>query len=67
MDDNTQFVVRENTTSIVKALENIGTNLIKWFSDNQMKLKTDKCHVLLNSQRPKIGNLCIKNSSCERC
>ena len=68
-DDNTPFVVRENTTNVIKALEDIGENLIKWFSDNQMKLNTDKCHVLLNSQGPntiKIGNLCIKNSSCEK-
>ena len=62
-------MVRENTTNVIKALEDIGENLIKWFSDNQMKLNTDKCHVLLNSQGPKtikIGNLCIKNSSCEK-
>ena len=68
-DDNTPFVVRENTTNVTKALEDTGENLIKWFSDNQMKLNTDKCHVLLNSQGPntiKIGNLCIKNSSCEK-
>ena len=68
-DDNTPFVVRENTSNVIKALEDIGENLIKWFSDNQMKLNTDKCHVLLNSQGPstiKIGNLCIKNSSCEK-
>ena len=65
-NDNTPFVVRENTINVIKALEDIGENLIKWFSDNQMKLNTDKCHVLLNSQGPntiKIGNLCIKNSS----
>ena len=58
-DDNTPFVVRENTTNVIKSLENIGENLIKWFSDNQMKLSTDKCDVLLNSQGPKtikIGN-----------
>ena len=48
-DDNTPFVVRENTTNVIKALEDIGENLIKWFSDNQMKLNTDKCHVLFNS------------------
>ena len=68
-DDNTPFVVRENTTNVIKALEDIGENLIKWFSDNQMKLNTDKCHVLLNSQGPnriKIGTFCIKNSSCEK-
>ena len=49
-DDNTPFVVRENTTNVIKALEDIGENLIKWFSDNQMKINTDKWHVLLNSQ-----------------
>ena len=50
VDDNTPSVVRENTTNVIKALEDIGENLIKWFSDNQMKLNTDKCHVLLDSQ-----------------
>ena len=66
---NAPFVVRENTSNVIKALEDIGENLIKRFSDNQMKLNTDKCHVPLNSQGPntiKIGNLCIKNSSCEK-
>ena len=69
-NDNTPFVVRENTTNFIKALEDIGKNLIKWFSDNQMKLNTDKSHVLLNSQGPKtikIGKLWIKNSSCKKC
>ena len=69
MDDNTSFVVRENTTNVIEALENIGENVIKRFSDNQMKLNTEKCHVLLNSQGPntiKIGNLCIKNFTCEK-
>ena len=68
-DDNTPFVVRENTSNVVKALEDIGENLIKWFSDNQMKLNADKYPVLLNSQGPntiKIGNVCIKISSCEK-
>ena len=68
-NDNTPFVVKENTTNVIKALEDIYENHIKWFSDNQIKLNTDKCHVLLNSQGPKtikIRNLCIKNSSCEK-
>ena len=68
-DDNTPFVVRENTANVIKEVEVIVENLIKWFSDNQMKLNTDKCHVLLNRQGPKtikIGNLCIKTSSCEK-
>ena len=48
-DDNTPFWVRENTTNDIKVLEDIGENLMKWFSDNQMRLNTDKCHILLNS------------------
>ena len=68
-DDNTPFVVRENTFNVIKVLEDVGEIPIKWFSDNQMKLNTDKYHVLLNSQGSntiKIGNLCIKNSSFEK-
>ena len=68
-DDNTLFVVRENTTNVIESLEDIGENLIKWISDNLMKVNTDKFHVLLNSQGPKtikIGNLCIKSSSFEK-
>ena len=58
-----------DTTAIIKALEEIGENLIKWFSENQMKLNTDKCHVLFNIQGPNtitIGYLCINNSSFEK-
>ena len=67
---NTPFVVRENTTNVIKALEDIGESLtIRWFSYNQMKLNADKCHVLLNSKGPKTiktGNLYIKISSCKK-
>ena len=34
-DDNIQFVVRENTNKVIKALEHIGENLIKWLSDTK--------------------------------
>ena len=33
-DDNTSFVVTENTINVKPALKDIGENLIKWFSDN---------------------------------
>ena len=61
--------MREDKTNVIKVLEDIGKNLMKWFSDNQMKLNTDKYHVLLNSHGSntiKIENLCIKNSSYEK-
>ena len=59
-DDNTPFVVRDNITNVIKALEEIGESLVNLFSNNEMKLNTDKCHLLLNSQEPntlKIGDL----------
>ena len=41
-DGYTPFVVKDNATSVINALGEIGWNLIKWFSDNQMKLNADK-------------------------
>ena len=58
-------MVRDNKTDVKKALEEIGESLVNWFSNNEMKLNTDKCHLLLNSQEPntlKIGDLHINNS-----
>ena len=46
-DDNTPFAVRDNITDLVKALQEIGENFVSWFSNNEMKLNTDKCHLLL--------------------
>ena len=68
-DDNTPFAVRDNITDVIKALEEIGESLVNWFSNNEMKLNTDKCHLLLNSQEHntlKIGDLHINNSLSEK-
>ena len=58
------FLIRDNTTNATQVLEEIGENLIKWFSNNQMKLSGDKCHALSHSQGPNainVRNLCINN------
>ena len=68
-DDNTPFVVRDNITDVTKALEEIGESLVNWFSNNQIKLNTDKCRLLLNSQESntlKISDLHINNSLSEK-
>ena len=49
-DDNATFVVRDNIPDMISTLEEIGEKLLIWFSDNQMKLNTDKCYLLLNTQ-----------------
>ena len=67
--DNTSFVVRDNIKDVIKALEEIGESLVNWFSNNEMTLNIDKCHLLLSSQEPntlKIGDLHINNSLSEK-
>ena len=54
-DDNTPFVVRDSIADVIKALEEIGESLVISFSNNEIKLTTDKCHLLLNSQEPKCS------------
>ena len=49
-DDNTPFVVRDNIPDVISALDEIGEKLLIWFFDNHMKLNTDKCNLLLNTQ-----------------
>ena len=69
VDDNTPFVVRDNIGNVIKALEKIGEELLNWFLNSEMKLNTDKCRLLLNSQEPstlKIGGLHINNSLSEK-
>ena len=68
-DDNTPFVVRDNIADVIKALDEIGENLLNLFSNNEMKLNTNKCHLLLHCQEPnrfKIGDLHITNSLSEK-
>ena len=62
-------MIRDDIADVIKALEKIGKNLVNWFSNKEMKLNTDKCHLLLNSQESntlKIGDLHINNSLSEK-
>ena len=47
-DDNTLVVVRDNIADVIKAVEKIGEKLLNWFSNNETKLNTNKCPLLLN-------------------
>ena len=63
----TPFVVRDNIADVTKALEET-ENLLKWFSNNEMKRNTDKWHLLLNSQELntlKIDDLHISEKRSE--
>ena len=47
---NTPLDVRDNIAHVMKALKKIGENLLNRFLNNEMKLTTDKCHLLSYSQ-----------------
>ena len=47
-DRNAPFVVRRNIPDAISVLEEIGEKI--WFSDNEMKLNTDKCRLLMNTK-----------------
>ena len=63
-DDNTPFVVRDNITDVIKGLDEIGENLVNWFSSNETNLNIDKSYLLLTSHEPntlKMGDLHINS------
>ena len=68
-DDNTIYKEHDNTDDLITSLQNAATKLFKWFSDNQMRGNTDKCHLLLSkdeSSEIHIGDSIIESSTCEK-
>ena len=68
-DDNTIYKEHENIDELITSLQNAAAKLFKWFSDNQMKGNTDKCHLLLSkdeSSEIHIGDSIIESSTCEK-
>lgn len=50
-DNNAAFAIADNIKDAARSLEEVGKNLIIWFSNNRMKLNPDKCHLLLNTNK----------------
>ena len=68
-DDNTPFVFGNNLIEVLQCLEDATDKLFVWFSNNQMKVNTDKCHLLTSSMTPTTINIkgyVINNSLCEK-
>ena len=65
-DDATPYVTGDNIESTVRQLEKAAKLLFQWFSDNQMKVNEDKCHVLISTKENvcvNIGTTQITNSA----
>ena len=68
-DDNTIYKEHENIDDLITSLQNAAAKLFKWFSDNQMKGNTDKCHLLLSkdeSSEIHIRDSIMESSTCEK-
>ena len=67
-DDNTRYVEAKNIDEVITILENDSIQLLKWFSDNQMKDNKDKCHLVFsnNEVSMKIDNIDLEKNSSEK-
>ena len=68
-DDNPPYITGNSTEEVIQKLENASKTLFQWFSDNQMKAYSDKCHFLWSSiceLSLTIENQKIKNSKFEK-
>ena len=67
--DNTIYDSDNSTDDVISSLEESAEKLFQWFSHNQMKGNTDKCHLTVSIDEPieiRVGESLIKNSTCEK-
>ena len=50
-DYNTPYTTGNSMEEVIQKLENTAKTLFQWFSNNQIKANSDKCHFLCNSNR----------------
>ena len=56
-DDNTPFASGNTPVEVLECLDNASVKLFEWFSNNQMKTNSDKCHLLTSSMTPTSMNI----------
>lgn len=68
-DDNTPYVCKSNIGEVISSLENVATQLLDWFKDNEMKANPSKFHLLLSTNskfEAIINDSFLQNSSYEK-
>ena len=48
-DDTTPYIIGNNAEEVVSELKAITQKLFTWFSQNEMKVKLNKCNLLLST------------------
>ena len=68
-DDNTIFDSGNSIDNVISSLQESAEKLFQWFSHNQMKGNTDKCHFIVSTDEPieiLVGESLIKSSACKK-
>ena len=61
-DDTTIFACHPDLDNIIKQLEEDSTVIVKWFSDNFLKLNDDKCRLMIFGGKSTEATVTIGNS-----
>ena len=56
-DDNTPFASGDRLDDVLDSLENASLKLFDWFSNNQIRANSDKCHLLTSVTASKAINI----------
>ena len=67
-DDNAIYDIGDSINDVIASLQDSSERLFQWFSKNQLKGNTDKCHSIVSSDDPteiQVGESVIKNIICE--
>ena len=70
-DDTTIYTCNSDLENIINRLEMDSSILVKWFSENYMKLNEEKCHFMIFGNKSEdsaitIGQSTIKESEYEK-
>ena len=68
-EDNTIYQSANNVEDVINDMQLSAEKLFRWFSDNQMKGNTDKCHLIMsrnNNPEIQVGDSLIKASDYEK-
>ena len=66
-DDTTIFACHQTLETIIRRLETDGTLVVKWFSDNYLKLNDDKWHLMVFGEKYSKATATIRNSAINEC
>ena len=67
-DDKAIYDIGDSINDVIASLQDSSERLFQWFSKNQLKGNTDKCHSIVSSDDPteiQVGESVIKNIICE--